>query len=85
MNHWTNAHFGNVLIFSLSSKSTTFSKKLCIWHFLFCLQKVHEKSVLYNLNEEETQLTHYGQSLADIEKQETILESDEEEDGEPGM
>ncbi|XP_072026375.1 nucleolar protein 14-like isoform X2 [Amphiura filiformis] len=45
-------------------------------------QRAHEKSVLYNLNEDETQLTHYGQSLADIEKQETILESDEDdEDG----
>ncbi|XP_060102129.1 nucleolar protein 14 [Heteronotia binoei] len=38
-------------------------------------QKHHEKKSIYNLNEEED-LTHYGQSLADIEKLNDILESD---------
>ncbi|XP_077157719.1 nucleolar protein 14 [Paroedura picta] len=38
-------------------------------------QKSHEKKNIYNLNEEED-LTHYGQSLADIEKLNNVLESD---------
>nr|XP_056711655.1 nucleolar protein 14 [Euleptes europaea] len=38
-------------------------------------QKNHEKKSIYNLNEEED-LTHYGQSLADIEKLNDVLESD---------
>ncbi|XP_015276134.1 PREDICTED: nucleolar protein 14 [Gekko japonicus] len=45
-------------------------------------QKSHEKKSIYNLNEEED-LTHYGQSLADIEKLNDVLgsDSDSEETG----
>ncbi|KAM5339456.1 nucleolar protein 14 isoform 2-T2 [Glossophaga mutica] len=38
-------------------------------------QRQHEKKSIYNLNEEE-ELTHYGQSLADIEKHHDIVDSD---------
>ncbi|XP_008149121.2 nucleolar protein 14 isoform X1 [Eptesicus fuscus] len=38
-------------------------------------QRHHEKRNVYNLNEEE-ELTHYGQSLADIEKLNDIVDSD---------
>uniref|UniRef100_A0A8C6RZ18 NOP14 nucleolar protein n=1 Tax=Nannospalax galili TaxID=1026970 RepID=A0A8C6RZ18_NANGA len=38
-------------------------------------QRHHEKKNIYNLNEDE-ELTHYGQSLADIEKHNDIVESD---------
>lgn len=38
-------------------------------------QQNHEKKSIYNLNEDE-ELTHYGQSLADIEKLNDIIESD---------
>lgn len=41
---------------------------------LFC-QRQHEKKNIYNLNEDE-ELTHYGQSLADIEKHHGIVDSD---------
>jgi nucleolar protein 14 len=41
---------------------------------LFC-QRHHEKKSIYNLNEDE-ELTHYGQSLADIEKHNDIVDSD---------
>ncbi|XP_036385181.1 nucleolar protein 14 [Megalops cyprinoides] len=40
-------------------------------------QRVHEKKDIYNLNEEE-ELTHYGQSLAEIEKLNDVLDSDSE-------
>ncbi|KAM9307054.1 nucleolar protein 14 [Pholidichthys leucotaenia] len=40
-------------------------------------QRVHEKKDVYNLNEEE-ELTHYGQSLAEIEKFNDIVNSDDE-------
>ncbi|ELK06562.1 Nucleolar protein 14 [Pteropus alecto] len=38
-------------------------------------QRQHEKKNIYNLNEDE-ELTHYGQSLADIEKHNDIVDSD---------
>lgn len=38
-------------------------------------QKNYEKKNIYNLNEEDD-LTHYGQSLADIEKLNDIVDSD---------
>ncbi|XP_036130896.1 nucleolar protein 14 [Molossus molossus] len=38
-------------------------------------QRQHEKRNIYNLNEDE-ELTHYGQSLADIEKHNDIVDSD---------
>uniref|UniRef100_A0A8C8S7Y4 NOP14 nucleolar protein n=1 Tax=Pelusios castaneus TaxID=367368 RepID=A0A8C8S7Y4_9SAUR len=38
-------------------------------------QQNHEKKSIYNLNEDE-ELTHYGQSLADIEKLHDIIDSD---------
>ncbi|MBN3322136.1 NOP14 protein, partial [Atractosteus spatula] len=38
-------------------------------------QRIHDKKDIYNLNEEE-ELTHYGQSLADIEKLNDVVESD---------
>ncbi|KAK9532481.1 hypothetical protein VZT92_009862 [Zoarces viviparus] len=40
-------------------------------------QRVHEKKDLYNLNEEE-ELTHYGQSLAEMEKFNDNVNSDDE-------
>ena len=42
--------------------------------FFFC-QRQHEKKSIYNLNEDE-ELTHYGQSLADVEKHNDIVDSD---------
>ena len=42
------------------------------------LQKHHEKPGAFNLQEDDT-LTHYGQSLAEIEKFEDPLVSDEED------
>ncbi|XP_007471693.1 PREDICTED: nucleolar protein 14 [Lipotes vexillifer] len=38
-------------------------------------QRQHQKKSIYNLNEDE-ELTHYGQSLADIEKHNDIVDSD---------
>ncbi|XP_038255131.1 nucleolar protein 14 isoform X1 [Dermochelys coriacea] len=38
-------------------------------------QQTHEKKSIYNLNEDE-ELTHYGQSLADIEKLNDVIDSD---------
>ncbi|XP_026924691.2 nucleolar protein 14 isoform X2 [Acinonyx jubatus] len=38
-------------------------------------QRQHEKKSIYNLNEDE-ELTHYGQSLADVEKHNDIVDSD---------
>lgn len=40
-------------------------------------QRVHEKKDVYNLNEDE-ELTHYGQSLAEMEKFNDIANSDDE-------
>uniref|UniRef100_A0A669CJZ4 NOP14 nucleolar protein homolog (yeast) n=1 Tax=Oreochromis niloticus TaxID=8128 RepID=A0A669CJZ4_ORENI len=40
-------------------------------------QRVHEKKDVYNLNEEE-ELTHYGQSLAEMEKFNDAVNSDDE-------
>ena len=44
------------------------------------LQKTQEKPGRFNLNEEEDELTHYGQSLATIEKFEDPEGSDSEDD-----
>ena len=46
--------------------------KLCI-----VSQRVHDKKDMYNLNEEE-ELTHYGQSLAEMEKFNDMVNSDDE-------
>ncbi|XP_004617520.1 nucleolar protein 14 [Sorex araneus] len=43
-------------------------------------QRQHEKRSIYNLNEEE-ELTHYGQSLADIEMHNDIVDSDSDTEG----
>lgn len=40
-------------------------------------QRTHDKKDLYNLNEEE-ELTHYGQSLCEIEKFNDAMGSDDE-------
>ncbi|KAJ8025447.1 Nucleolar protein 14 [Holothuria leucospilota] len=48
--------------------------------FAFEKQKVHEKSSIYNLADEEEELTHYGQSLADIEKFEDGVSDVEDDD-----
>ncbi|XP_019937980.2 nucleolar protein 14 [Paralichthys olivaceus] len=40
-------------------------------------QRVHDKKDMYNLNEEE-ELTHYGQSLAEMEKFNDMVNSDDE-------
>lgn len=45
-------------------------------------QKHHEKSGIYNLEEEE--LTHMGQSLGDFNKFDDVRLSDEEEENENG-
>ncbi|KAM4811978.1 nucleolar protein 14 [Urocitellus parryii] len=42
-------------------------------------QRHHEKKSIYNLNEDE-ELTHYGQSLADIEKHNDIVDSDSDDE-----
>lgn len=41
------------------------------------VQRVHDKKDVYNLNEEE-ELTHYGQSLAEMEKFNDLVNSDDE-------
>lgn len=43
---------------------------------------MHEKSSIYNLADEEEELTHYGQSLADIEKFEDGVSDAEDDDKE---
>ena len=43
----------------------------------FSSQRAHEKKDVYNLNEEE-ELTHYGQSLAEMEKFNDAVNSDDE-------
>ena len=43
------------------------------------LQKSHEKPGMFDLNDDEEELTHYGQSLAEIEKFEQP-ESDSDDD-----
>ena len=43
------------------------------------LQKQHDKKDMFNLNEEE-ELTHYGQSLAEMEKFNDLMDSDSEPD-----
>lgn len=41
----------------------------------YCSQQNYGKKNIYNLNEDE-ELTHYGQSLAEIEKLNDIVDSD---------
>ena len=43
----------------------------------FFVQRNHDKKDVYNLNEEE-ELTHYGQSLAEMEKFNDNVNSDDE-------
>ncbi|XP_036848148.2 nucleolar protein 14 [Manis javanica] len=43
-------------------------------------QRQHEKKNIYNLNEDE-ELTHYGQSLADMEKHDDVADSDDDAGG----
>lgn len=40
-----------------------------------CVQRTHDSKDLFNLNEEE-ELTHYGQSLAEMEKMTDVIDSD---------
>lgn len=42
-------------------------------------QRQHERKSIYNLNEDE-ELTHYGQSLADLEKHHAVMDSDDDGD-----
>lgn len=51
---------------------TDLSAKCC-----FISQRVHDKKDVYNLNEDE-ELTHYGQSLAEMEKFNDLVNSDDE-------
>lgn len=51
---------------------------------VFYHQRVHEKKDVYNLNEEE-ELTHYGQSLAEMEKFNDTVNSDDDESEEKGL
>lgn len=55
------------------------SAKLC-----FIIQRGHDKKDLYNLNEEE-ELTHYGQSLAEMEKFNDMANSDDDDFEEKGL
>lgn len=43
----------------------------------FVSQRVYDKKDVYNLNEEE-ELTHFGQSLAEMEKFNDLVNSDDE-------
>lgn len=47
------------------------------------LQRTQDKKNMYNLNEEE-ELTHYGQSLSEMEKLNDMVDSDDDAD-EKGM
>lgn len=51
--------------------------------FHFLLQRTHEKTDLFKLNEEED-LTHYGQSLSQIEKFEDTVHSESEDEDDRG-
>lgn len=55
----------------------TWLLKLVYYNILVFSQRSHDKKDIYNLNEEE-ELTHYGQSLAEIEKFNDAVGSDEE-------
>lgn len=54
------------------TRRTHLSVKCC-----FISQRVYDKKDVYNLNEEE-ELTHYGQSLAEMEKFNDLVNSDDE-------
>lgn len=47
--------------------------------FFFFSQRGHDKKDVYNLNEDE-ELTHYGQSLAEMEKFDIVNSDDESEE-----
>lgn len=47
----------------------------------FAMERAKEKTNKFSLNEDEDDLTHFGQSLSSIEKFEEPLVSDDEEDG----
>ena len=51
------------------------------------LQRKHERSSLFNLNDEEEEgLTHFGRSLGDMDKfDDPILSDVEQEEGEDGL
>ena len=57
-----------------------FSVSDIYFKFFVYFQKTHEKAGLFNLNETDD-LTHYGQSLAEIEKFEDPVDSDSDEEG----
>ena len=60
--------------------STFFSSLSCLFVicFVFCsLQRKHERLSAYNLDEEE-ELTHFGQSLGDMERFDDVQLSEEE-------
>lgn len=46
---------------------------------VFSPQRGHDKKDVYNLNEDE-ELTHYGQSLAEMEKFDIVNSDDESEE-----
>lgn len=48
-----------------------------VYLFCFLLQRKHERLSAYNLDEEE-ELTHYGQSLGDMERFDDVQFSEEE-------
>ncbi|XP_004715155.1 nucleolar protein 14 [Echinops telfairi] len=55
--------------------SSMSSEEKMLKRFALEQQRQHDKKSIYNLNEDE-ELTHYGQSLADIEKLHDIVDSD---------
>lgn len=46
---------------------------------LFHVQRKHERSSLFNLNDDEDVLTHYGQAVGQMECFDEVKLSDEEE------
>ncbi|XP_033755939.1 nucleolar protein 14-like [Pecten maximus] len=50
----------------------------------FAMERSHDKSNKFSLNDEDEDLTHYGQSLSEIEKFEDPVISDDEEDEDKG-
>ncbi|OWF55050.1 Nucleolar protein 14 [Mizuhopecten yessoensis] len=50
----------------------------------FALERSHDKSKKFSLNDEDEDLTHYGQSLSEIEKFEDPVVSDDENDEDRG-
>ncbi|XP_060076896.1 nucleolar protein 14-like [Ylistrum balloti] len=50
----------------------------------FAMERSHDKTNKYSLNDEDDDLTHYGQSLSEIEKFEDPVVSDDEDDDDRG-